>query len=155
MTEYKNVKTTQEEIGHKERVATFKVTQLLWWLLGILEGLLALRFLFKLIGVNPANTFASFTYQLTDIFVRPFANLTGTPEAGNMVFEFPTLIAMLIYALVGWALVKLVYLLFYRPQGAVQVSQTIVAQQTPSETQSSTSQSTVTDETHVYKNDTP
>ena len=59
MSEYKNVKTTQEELGHEKRVATFKISQILWWLLGVIEGLLALRFLFKLIGVNPTNVSAS------------------------------------------------------------------------------------------------
>jgi len=146
MTEYKNVKTTQEELGHEGRVATFKISQLLWWLLGILEGLLALRFIFKLIGVNAVNNFASFIYGLTNLFVRPFASLTGAPSAGNMVFELSTLIAMLVYALVCWALVKLINVLFYRPRGPVSVSQTTVAQHTPLQTPSTTSQTTVTTE---------
>ena len=143
MTDYKEVSTTQHETGHEARVTTFKATQLIWLLLGILEAVLALRFVFKLIGVNAANTFASFLYGLTDFFVAPFASLTGAPAAGNMVFEFSTLIAMAVYALVAWAIERLVYVFFYRPRGPVSVKQTTVDQHIPSVT-SATSQTTTT-----------
>ena len=143
MTDYKEVSTTQHEVGQEGRVATFKATQLIWLLLGILEAVLALRFVFKLIGVNAANTFASFLYGLTDFFVAPFASLTGAPAAGNMVFEFSTLIAMAVYALVAWAIERLVYVIFYRPRGPVSVKQTSVDQHIPAVT-SATSQTTTT-----------
>jgi hypothetical protein len=65
MTEYQEVRTTEHESGREQRVATFKATQLIWLLLGILEAMLALRFIFKLIGVNPANAFASLLYSVT------------------------------------------------------------------------------------------
>lgn len=146
MTEYKEVRTTQHEPGSEARVTGFKVTQLIWLLLGLLEGVLGLRFIFKLIGVNPANAFASFLYKLTDFFVAPFASLTGAPAAGGMVFEFSTLLAMIIYALVGWALVRIVYVLFYRPRGPVSTRQTVVAEHTPpqgvSQTRTTTTQAT-------------
>ena len=143
MTDYKEVSTTQHEVGQEGRAATFKATQLIWLLLGILEAALALRFVFKLIGVNAANTFASFLYGLTDFFVAPFASLTGAPAAGNMVFEFSTLIAMAVYALVAWAIERLVYVIFYRPRGPVSVKQTSVDQHIPAVT-SATSQTTTT-----------
>ena len=156
MTDYKEVSTTQHETGHEGRVTTFKATQLIWLLLGLLEGLMGLRFIFKLIGVNPGNTFASFLYTLTDFFVRPFASLTGAPAAAGMVFEFSTILAMIIYALVGWALVRIVYVLFYRPRGPVSVKQTIVDQHIPAAT-SATSQTTTTttEDTTNNTTDTP
>jgi len=143
MTDYKETSTTQHETGQEGRVTTFKATQLIWLLLGLLEGVLGLRFIFKLMGVNPSNAFASFLYNLTDFFVRPFASLTGAPAAGGMVFEFSTLLAMIIYALVGWALVRIVYVLFYRPRGPVSVRQTTVDQHIPA-VNSATSQTTTT-----------
>ena len=131
MTEYKEVNTTRHDSGQAGRETTFKATQLIWLFLGILETMLALRFIFKLIGVNAANTFATFLYNLTDFFVAPFASLTGAPAAGGMVFEFSTIIAMIVYALIGWGLERLVYVLFYKPRGAVSTRQTIVAEQAP------------------------
>lgn len=143
MTEYKEVSTSQHESGQEGRVATFKATQLIWLLLGILEAILALRFVFKLIGVNEANPFAAFLYSLTGLFVAPFASLTRAPAAGGMVFEFSTFIAMIVYALVGWALERLVYVIFYRPRGPVSTRQTTVDSHTP-DTSTSGSQTTTT-----------
>ncbi|MDO9087379.1 MAG: YggT family protein [Anaerolineaceae bacterium] len=138
MTSYKEVTTSQHEQGQNGRVATFKATQLIWLFLGILEALLALRFIFKLVGVNEANTFASFLYGLTGIFLAPFSSLTGAPSTAGMTFEFSTLIAMFVYAMIGWALERLVYVLFYRPRGPVSTQQRTVVDQTPSNVSSTT-----------------
>ena len=150
MTEYKEVNTTRHDSGQAGRETTFKATQLIWLLLGILETMLALRFIFKLIGVNAANTFATFLYSLTDFFVAPFATLTGAPAAGGMVFEFSTLIAMIVYALIGWGLERLIYVLFYKTRGTVSTRQITVAEQTPDlsvREAVSTTQTTVADQT--------
>lgn len=160
MTDYKEVRTTAHEQGSEGRVTTFKVTQLIWLLVGLLEAVLGLRFIFKLIGVNAANAFASLLYNVTDLFVAPFASLTGAPAAGGMVLEVSTLIAMIVYALIGWVLARIAYVLFYRPSGPVSTRQTVVAEHTPqqgvSQTRTTTtqapladSQTTVTEQTNT------
>jgi hypothetical protein len=155
MTDYRETRTSQQESGREGRIATFKATQLIWLLLGFLEAVLALRFLFKLIGANPENTFASFLYGLTNVFVAPFASLTGAPSSGGMVFEFSTLIAMIVYALVFWALERLVYVLFYRPRGPVSTKQTTVSDHTPATTATAT-RTTITEDTNTrLPTDTP
>ena len=90
-----------------------KATEVVWLLVGILEGLLALRVLLKVIAANPANAFASTIYGLSDFFLAPFFGITGSPAADGVVLEVPTIIAMLVYALLAWALVKLVWVIFY------------------------------------------
>ena len=130
MTDYKEVRTTQQESGQEQRVATFKATQMIWLLLGLLEAAIALRVVFKLVGVNAANSFATLLYNVTDFFVAPFASLTGAPAAGGMVLEISSIIAMFVYLLIGWALERIVYVLFYRPRGSVSVKQTIIADHT-------------------------
>jgi hypothetical protein len=144
MTSFKEVTTSQHEQGQGGRVATFKATHLIWLFLGILEAILALRFLFKLIGVNEANTFASFLYGLTNLFVLPFQSLIGAPSTAGMTFEISTLLAMIIYALIGWVIVKLVNVLFYRPRGPVSMQQRTVVDQIPPQTASNVSTTTVT-----------
>lgn len=150
MTEYKEVSTSQHEAGQRQRVTSFKITQLIWWVLGLLEALLGLRFLFKLIGANPNNPFAIFLYELTDFFVRPFATLTGAPAAGNMVFEFSTLITMIVYALIAWGLERLLYVIFYRPRGPVSVRQTTVSDHVPAQASSTSTRTTTTEDTNVH-----
>ena len=152
MTDFKEVSTTHHDPSEKGRNTTFKAKQVIWLLLGFLESVLALRFLFKLIGVNPANPFASILYGFTNLFVAPFANLTGTPAAEGMVFEFTTLIAMLVYALVFYGIERLVYVIFYRQHGAVSVKQTTVTDHAPAESQTTThvSKTTSTDQSDTH-----
>ena len=103
--------------------------------------MIALRVVFKLIAVNAANPFATLLYKVTDLFVAPFASLTGAPAAGGMVLEISSIIAMIVYFLIAWALERIVYVLFYRPRGPVSVRQTTVAEHTPV----AVSQTTTTD----------
>ncbi len=153
MTDYKEVRTTHEDKGEEGRNTTFKLTQVIWLLLGILESALALRFLFKLIGVNPSNAFATFLYGFTNLFVAPFASLTKAPAVEGMVFEFSTLIAMIVYALVFYALERIVYVLFYRHGGDVSVKQTTVTANAPEEIHTTTqvSKTTTNDQTDTHE----
>ena len=148
MTDFKEVRTTQHEQGSEQRVATFRATQIIWLLLGILEALIALRFVFKLLGVNAANSFAALLYNMTNLFVAPFTSLVGAPAAGNMVLEVSSIIAMLVYLLLFWGIERIVYVAFYRPRGPVSVRQTVVAEHTPAQAVvGTTSQTTVTEQT--------
>lgn len=148
MTDYQEVRTTEHESGQEQRVATFKATQIIWLLLGLLEAGIALRVMFKLIGVNAANSFASLLYNVTDLFVAPFASLMGAPAAGRMVLEISSVLAMIVYLLIAWVLERIVYVLFYRPRGPVSVRQTIVTDHTPQVVASvALGQTTVTERT--------
>lgn len=113
------VQSVQREPERELRILTFKATQVVWLLFGILETLIALRILLKLIGANPASPIAALIYAFTDLFLFPFAGLTVTPAAGGMVLEISSLFAMLIYALVAWAVERVIWLIFYRPRGPV------------------------------------
>ncbi|HUF37604.1 MAG TPA: YggT family protein [Anaerolineales bacterium] len=134
MTDYKEVRTTHNEAGQGQRTATFRITQLIWLFLGLLEGALGLRVIFKLFAVNPSNPFASFLYGVTDIFLAPFASLAGSPSADGMVLEISTVLAMIVYALAGWAFERIVYALLYSPRGAVSTRQTVVSDHVPQAT---------------------
>jgi len=112
------VQTTQKEPEKERRIFTFKATQLIWLLLGILEIMLVLRFALKLIAANPASPVAVFIYGFTGLFLIPFEGLTATPAMGGMVLEVSTLIAMAVYALLAYAFERVVWLIFYRPREA-------------------------------------
>ena len=113
------VRTSQREPEREQRIFTFKITQLIWLGLGILEALIALRIGLKLIAANPASPIVALIYGFTDIFLFPFQGMTATPAAGGMVLEISSFFAMLIYALIAWAVERIVWVLFYRPRGPV------------------------------------
>lgn len=104
-----------EDVAAQRHLSVSKVTNFIWLLFGILEGLIGLRIFLKLIAANPNNPFANLVYQFTSLFLWPFQGLTTNPSAGGIVLELTSLIAMLVYALLGWAIVRLIWLIFYRP----------------------------------------
>ena len=103
-------KITRDAAAERQ-MALFQFTRFVWTILGILEVLLALRFALKLIGANPNSGFAVFIYGLTGVFTAPFTGLVSTWVSGQTVLEVTTLIAMAIYALLFWGVVKLIPIL--------------------------------------------
>ncbi len=103
-----------ERPGQERREAAYLISQLIWLAFGILEGLIVLRIGLKLIAANPANPFASLVFGISDVFLWPFFGLTGTPAYGGYVLEISSIIALIVYALAAWVLVKIVWLLLYR-----------------------------------------
>lgn len=89
-----------------------KAGQIVWFFIGAINLLLALRMVLALLGANPANAFADFIYSLSNVFVAPFRGLlqVGTIELGVSRFEVETLVAIIVYALLGWGIVKLLSL---------------------------------------------
>jgi len=112
-------RTSQNEPEREQRIFTFKATQLVWLLFGILEALIALRIGLMLIGANPNSPIVAMIYGFTYLFLFPFEGLVGSPTAGNMVLELSSMFAMLIYGLIAWAIERTVWLVFYRPRGPV------------------------------------
>jgi len=113
------VRTSQSEPEREQRIFTFKASQVIWLLLGILEVLIALRIGLKLIGANPDSPIVALIYGFTYLFLFPFEGMTAAPSAGGMVLELSSFFAMAIYALIAWAVERAVWVAFYRPRGSV------------------------------------
>jgi hypothetical protein len=71
------------------------------------------------IGANPGSPIVVLIYGFTDLFLFPFTGLVNSPTVGDMVLELSSMFAMLIYALIAWAVERIVWLAFYRPAGRV------------------------------------
>lgn len=124
------VRTSQSEPEQAHRVFTFKATQLVWLVFGVLEIMIALRVGLKLIGANAESGIVGFIYGFTDVFLAPFAGLVGSPTSGNVVLELSSLFAILIYALIAWGLERIIWLAFYRPRGpVVAVTESVTSEQ--------------------------
>jgi hypothetical protein len=93
------------------RRASYRLVQAIWLLFGIVEGILAIRFILRLLGANEAAGFARFIYSASNPFVAPFNNLFANPGSGGSVLELNTIVAILVYMLVAWLVVKVIWLL--------------------------------------------
>jgi hypothetical protein len=68
-----------------------------------------------LAGANADSGFAVFIYGITKPFLAPFTGLVGTPTSGGTILEVTTLIAMLVYALFFWVVVRVIRVVLDRP----------------------------------------
>ncbi|MCW5853171.1 MAG: YggT family protein [Anaerolineae bacterium] len=94
-----------------------KVTQIMNYILGVFEALMLLRFVLRFIGANPTNAFAQLIYGLTEPMAALFNNLIPNPAVAgsNIVIEITTLIAMLFWALLFGAGIRLLRLALSPP----------------------------------------
>jgi hypothetical protein len=113
------VRTTQREPERERRIFTFKASQWIWLLFGIIDAMLALRIVLKLIAANPDSPIVALIYSITSVFLIPFVGLIASPTFGGMVLEISSLFAIGVYALISVALERLTWLIFYRPRGQV------------------------------------
>lgn len=91
------------------------VEYLVYFLFGVLEILLAFRFVLKLAGANATSDFVNFIYGLSGVFTWPFEGifraLFGQGIETTAVFEPSTLVAIAVYAVIAWGIVSLVAIL--------------------------------------------
>lgn len=84
-----------------------------YYLAGALEVLLFIRFILRLTGANPVNTFAAFIYGLSNIFIAPFATLFNDPIIEQTrAFDVNALVAIAVYALLAWLAARLIWLIW-------------------------------------------
>ncbi len=105
----------QADQARKRQYNLARITQIIWLVTGVLESVFTIRILLKLMAANPAAGFATFIYNMTAVFLTPFFGLTATPSANGSILEIPTLIAMLVYALLAWGIVRVLWITFERP----------------------------------------
>ena len=83
----------------------YKGTQIVWYTLGVMETLLAFRFVLKLMGANPDAGFSAFIYAVTYIFAAPFLSVFRTTAISGSVFEWTTLLAMIVYWILAFGII--------------------------------------------------
>jgi hypothetical protein len=88
----------------------FRGTQIVWYLLSLLEVLLAFRFVLKFTAANAAAGFTSFIYAVTWPFTAPFLAVFPNTKVQGSVFEWTTLLAMLVYWMIALAIVKIFFM---------------------------------------------
>ncbi len=97
---------TAKETTNRTR-PLYRGTQIVWYVLSVIEVLLVFRFLLKLIGANPSAMFTDLIYTLSYPFATPFLYVVRSTQVSGAVFEWTTLLAMLVYWVLAWGIVRL------------------------------------------------
>ena len=94
--------------------------------IGLIAILIAIRVVLKLLAANTASGFTQFIYNVSGPFVAPFHGIFGTPSADNgAVLEVSSILAIAIYLLVGWLIMRLLQLVIDRPTSGVSVTSNV------------------------------
>jgi len=117
--ETREVQTTDAQVGDtnikRQTVAetatvstNVMVQRAVYFIVGFIITLLVLRIVLLLLAANEGNAFVDFVYALSGVFAAPFYGIFNyVPAYGSFVFEISSVVAIAVYALVGWGIARL------------------------------------------------
>lgn len=104
----KNGDSAMTSSSTKAVVSDNKTTErVIYFFFGLIEVLLAFRLILKVTGASTNSGFVSGIYAVAGIFAMPFEGIFRRGTTAGMTFEPGTLIAIAVYALLAWGIVKL------------------------------------------------
>jgi len=86
----------------------FRAAAIVGLIVGVVDILIAARFLGKLFGASTQSAFVSFIYTVSGPLVAPFQGIFGNGGSKANSFETADLVAIVAYAVIGWGLVMLI-----------------------------------------------
>ncbi len=101
------VTTTSSTSVYRRRTGNYRAIQAVWWIVGFIDTLIA--------------PFVRFMYDVTWPLVAPFHGIFNTVQESRSVLEPESLVAIAIYALIGWGIVSLIRLMTGSSSGSTTV----------------------------------
>jgi len=86
----------------------FRAAAVVGFIVGVVDILIAARFLGKLFGASAQSAFVGFIYTVSGPLVAPFQGIFGNGGSSANSFETADLVAIAAYAVIGWGLVMLI-----------------------------------------------
>jgi len=86
----------------------FRAAAVVGFIVGVVDIFIAARFLGKLLGASSQSAFVNFIYQVSSPMVAPFKGIFGNGGSSTNSFETASLVAIVVYAVIGWGLVVLI-----------------------------------------------
>lgn len=86
----------------------FRAAATVGFIVGAIDIVIAARFLGKLLGASAQSAFVNFIYQVSGPLVAPFTGIFGDSGTKTNTFETASLVALVVYAVIGWGLVVLI-----------------------------------------------
>lgn len=102
-----------KDVVHEATTTQF-LEYIVYFLLGIIEILLGFRFLLKLMGASLQSSFVAAIYGFSGVLIAPFQGIfrNGFTQGveTTSVFEPSIIVAVIVYGVFAWGLVKLIRL---------------------------------------------
>jgi glucan phosphoethanolaminetransferase (alkaline phosphatase superfamily) len=88
------------------------VAYVVYFIFGVLDILLAFRLVLRLLGASTGSSFVSAIYNISVVFIVPFEGIFHVATTQGIettsVFEPATLVAIIVYGILAWGIVKLI-----------------------------------------------
>jgi len=98
-----------EHVAVDERPSyNFRAAAVIGFIVGVIDVLIAGRFLLKLLGASTQSSFVNLVYGLSSPLVAPFHGIFPNAGSSGNVFEPAALVAISVFALLGWGAVVLI-----------------------------------------------
>ncbi|MFY9615401.1 MAG: YggT family protein [Candidatus Dormiibacterota bacterium] len=110
------VETQAEPATHN-----YRAVQVIWFVTSVVTTLIGIRFVLKVLGASLQSGFVTLIYGLTDAMVAPFRAIFPAASGQSSTLDIASLVAIVVYALVGLGLVSGVKLIT-APRGARSIS---------------------------------
>jgi hypothetical protein len=86
----------------------FRAAAVVGLIVGVVDVLIAGRFLLQLLGASAQSSFVNVVYSVSAPLVAPFHGIFGNSGSSTNIFEPAALVAIAVYALIGWGVVMLI-----------------------------------------------
>jgi uncharacterized protein YggT (Ycf19 family) len=107
--------STTDPVQPAERVAVvehgrynFRAAAVVGLVIGVVDVVIAGRFLLKLLGASTQSSFVGFIYGVTAPLVEPFRGIFQNSGSTNNIFEPAALVAIAVFALIAWGAIVLI-----------------------------------------------
>lgn len=85
-----------------------RAERIVWLITAVVDIVLTMRFVFMLLGASPRAAFTALLYGVTLPLVAPFQGMFPNPGQGGAVFEPASIVAIIVYTLLGWVIVAVI-----------------------------------------------
>ena len=89
----------------------FRAAAIVGFVAGVVNVLIAVRFVLRLLGASTESAFVNAVYAVSAPLVAPFHGIFGDSASNGSYFETAALVAIIVYALIAWGLIVLVRIL--------------------------------------------
>jgi uncharacterized protein YggT (Ycf19 family) len=93
---------------HKVPTARYRAIRFVWLVAGVINVVIAIRFVLQLLAASQAAPFVNLVYGLSAPLVAPFRGIFPTIGQRGFVLDPAALVALVVYALIAAGITRLI-----------------------------------------------
>lgn len=87
--------------------SVYRSYNVVWLIIGVIEALLAFRFLFELLAANQYSSFVQLIYTFSYPFAAPFQDIFHITAVSYSIMDWSLIVAMAVYLIIGYGINQL------------------------------------------------